>query len=917
MKKYLRQLITVLLTAVIAVGTVFPAGMVFAAETQDNKETNSTLEEIAKQLADQTKDPFGYRTEKKASSSKNLKEAAAFPSKFDLSAKFIEDGDETPYVTPVKFQNPFGSCWGFAAIAAAETSILGDGLAPGYAAVADPENDIKQLDLSEKHVINFITKPLDDKSSSQNGEGMYYVDPNLKLTDKFDLGGNTIFATGLFASGMGPNREDRNVPEGIQEDIFAYKGLNGEIEQSKVNGKWNDYCYSAEDDWDMPEELRFKQSYMLEESFLLPSPAKNVSQSETEPVYGYEPRGTEAIKDQLLNKRAVEIGFYADTSMPNQETEGMFISKNWAHYTNTMEAPPNHAVTIVGWDDTYPKENFVEGKQPPEDGAWLVKNSWGSGEESFPNRGSADWGIPVPKTDEEGNAVLDENGEPVMVGSGYFWLSYYDQSLTTPEALKFTSEIPSEGYYLDQYDLMPVGDYTAAELDQEIMMSNVFKADEKEQLDYISCETASPDTTVEYEIYLLPPGYKNPQEGVKVASGQGGPYKYGGFHKIKVTDEVLIQKDQYYSIVLTLKTPDNKYGFNLQTGTKEEIASLFGETSWQKGVINPGESFVYFDGKWNDFSDEKFQSKVLSGMQYFVSLDNLPIKGYCKKVQNLNMYLIGENPVDLKPYEIEWTGMYQVSKNLILRFRKDKAAVMPEDPEIKWEIPAGSEGLFDLVVNEQDSSRCTLTALKPGTGYLVASCEGIGSLVVRVNIPKRGWYDVWDVGDLSYGERTLLFINDPEGTAVPFSTFTLTSDNPKVATVTAKGFVKAVGLGKTVIRARDQRGVEEIVHVRVVKGYQYLNLKGKKLTLKAAELSSGPKTIKRTKLITVKGAKGKLTFKKKSGSKLITISKKTGKITVKQGLKQGTYKIKVQVTAGATKNYRKASEIVTFKIVVK
>lgn len=37
-----------------------------------------------------------------------------------------------------------------------------------------------------------------------------------------------------------------------------------------------------------------------------------------------------------------------------------------------------HAIIIVGWDDNYSKTNFKASAQPPEDGAWLVKNSWGS-----------------------------------------------------------------------------------------------------------------------------------------------------------------------------------------------------------------------------------------------------------------------------------------------------------------------------------------------------------------------------------------------------------------------------------------------------------------------------------------------------------------------------------------------------------
>ena len=52
------------------------------------------------------------------------------PESFDLRS-VDTDGDgigDRCYVTPVRFQNPFGTCWGFAAIAAAEISILGNNL---------------------------------------------------------------------------------------------------------------------------------------------------------------------------------------------------------------------------------------------------------------------------------------------------------------------------------------------------------------------------------------------------------------------------------------------------------------------------------------------------------------------------------------------------------------------------------------------------------------------------------------------------------------------------------------------------------------------------------------------------------------------------------------------------------------------
>ncbi len=48
---------------------------------------------------------------------------------------------------------------------------------------------------------------------------------------------------------------------------------------------------------------------------------------------------------------------------------------NGALYHNNEEYP-NHAVTIIGWDDNYSRENFVS--KPERDGAWIVKNSYGT-----------------------------------------------------------------------------------------------------------------------------------------------------------------------------------------------------------------------------------------------------------------------------------------------------------------------------------------------------------------------------------------------------------------------------------------------------------------------------------------------------------------------------------------------------------
>ena len=331
-------------------------------------------------------------------------------------------------------------------------------------------------------------------------------------------------------------------------------------------------------------------------------------------------------------------------------------------------------------------------------------NSRGSGEKEFPKQGGANWGIPVPKKDSEGNTVIGEDGEPEMVGSGYFWLSYYDQTLALPEALEFDKSNVNDSYYLDQYDYMPVNDIVTAELDQEILMSNVFQAEVTERLEQISCQTSAPGTKVGYQIYLLADDYKSPIDGVMVAEGETEPYAFGGFHKIHIDSDKqpVIQKNQYYSIVLTM-TVDGKYSFNLSLDLGEELAKLFEAETWVKGVVNKGESFMKIDGKWYDYTNETLMKKLVGDSWMLYSFDNFPIKGYCKEVTDrASIYAATGSKMELSQVG------ENTAANIIIRF-KGKAAYLPEDPEIKWTLLDGCEKLVDFKVNGEDPSRAAVT----------------------------------------------------------------------------------------------------------------------------------------------------------------------------------------------------------------
>ncbi len=137
-------------------------------------------------------------------------EETAFPASFDLRS-VDTDGDgvgDRCYVTPVRAQYPFSTCWGFASTAAAETSILGSIL-------KDDPDAWKTLNLSEKQLAFFAHYHLDDPASSQNGEGVYPI--KFEGADDIYGGGSTYLATNTYAAGIGPTYESR-------DEALAYRG---------------------------------------------------------------------------------------------------------------------------------------------------------------------------------------------------------------------------------------------------------------------------------------------------------------------------------------------------------------------------------------------------------------------------------------------------------------------------------------------------------------------------------------------------------------------------------------------------------------------------------------------------------------------------------------------------------------------
>ena len=673
-------------------------------------EDDAALQELADNMQHGNA-AFNFTSEK--SHKKGAMGSDGLPTKYDLR--------DLGYVTPVKSQSPYGTCWGFSAIAAAESSLLSSG-------IAKPEDmdETGTLNLSEKHLTYFTYQSIDDPEDSQFGEGRQF-DKSATVQDHYNQGGFIVTATSVFSSGIGPNLENRAYPDEPgtnMKDVLGYFGKNKNVnrvkQQKMVNGepvlKWEDVGYSATDDWSIDHNYRYLQSYVLTESNILPSPAKFTKDKNGKLHYEYNEEATKVLKKELMAGRAISVGFKADTTMPGETKDGKLISRNWAHYTNTPEEDPNHAVTIVGWDDTYSAANFIEGQQPPADGAWLVKNSWGSDEESFPNIGYGGWGI--EKTDAAGNKVLDENGNTIH--TGYFWLSYYDQSITIPETFEFDRSNVGKSYFLSQYDKMPVDDVAASRISSPAKMANVFYTEDAMNLEQVSCQTTYPGTKVTYNIYLLPDNYKSPDDGYLAESIQK-TYEYGGFHKATLDKPLRIQPQQSYAVEVVQEI-GGKYCISLQKGMNKKTAKAEGMRFWSKAVMNKGESFISINGKYQDLANEKLKKTLLGKEYYECVIDNLPIKAFGKTADS-NLKLEVDELTQVLGAENEKDYLYLSLSGTSDSAKDAKASWVSLNPEIA-----------EVAAFENNDCVGLITPKKLGVANVTASIEGLGTTIAKVYV---------------------------------------------------------------------------------------------------------------------------------------------------------------------------------------
>lgn len=515
-------------------------------------------------------------------------------------------------VTDVKFQNPWGSCWAFAGVAALESSYLkASGAVTGEGEAQDPllSGLTRSPNLSEHALAWFNHEAQTEQSAgSQAGEGTFYNEGENTPGNQI-LGGMPYQVESAWTAWQ-CLVNDSTAPYTYcdEKGFHTQDGSWWTIDFNKpVEPDPNNTNDARNKDWSLDPSLRTAEDtgIRVSETIELPSPA-TVDRDEDTGVKtygGYNATATEAIKQTLVDVGAVSITYLSDNSQPAESPDQKYNSDffsydEWCQYNNGTNPSVDHSVTIVGWDDDYPAANFTgtvggsprdDGYPNGGDGAWLVKNSWGS--DSF----CADRGYEPDDLLRWG--IYDEDKF-----SGFFWLSYYDHTIANPVAYRVASDdqVCGNNY---QYDYLGVAQIPVAPVMQgDISVANVFTAEGFEELEAVSAWTFSQSATVKARVYLLDDGAKNPTDG-KLVAEKSQEFAFGGFHTMMLDAPVRLSEGQRFAVVESVPTEvaDSETGelvqggyLNLESAYNAALTESY-ETS-ARAIANDGETYITEDG---------------------------------------------------------------------------------------------------------------------------------------------------------------------------------------------------------------------------------------------------------------------------------------------------------------------------------
>ena len=308
----------------------------------------------------------------------------------------------------------------------------------------------------------------------------------------------------------------------------------------------------------------------------------------------------DATKQAIIDHGAV----VADYTHFDDVTKENYLGTDGKSYYCGTSKESNHAITIVGWDDNYNRNNFSgsDSGLPSVNGAWIVQNSWGTS-----------WG--------EG---------------GYFYISYEDATLGDPI---YYDMQPADTYdYNYYYD----GNALAAGIPSPkgLKYANIYevKGSDNEVLEAVGFSDLNEDNDAYYYTITIYTDVED--EDDLTASNEAVSWNVQtngyGFHTFELPEgkEVSLKKGDKYAVCVAYnyhKTAGSQDTTKIATEMEYKVSTL--PVYYYTGN-QAGQSFIDEGDGWVDMNSYGWTARIKA----FTTDASAPVAKDYERIYGMNRY---------------------------------------------------------------------------------------------------------------------------------------------------------------------------------------------------------------------------------------------------------------------------------------
>ena len=516
---------------------------------------------------------------------------------------------KTANLPAIRNQVGYGVCWAFSTISLLEINLLKNKL------VAD------DIDLSEFHLVNFTYNNVTDPLGGSAGDTTTFLRSSNSVTQN---GGDIRMAFNSLMDWEGA----------VDETLVPY---TAEV-ASTINTTG------------LSDDLARKNTKIHLQNY-----------------YKVNMTNQTDVKQAITDYGALSISYYA---YGGHSSNKYYNSSTAGYYCYDSNTGTNHAVTVVGWDDNYSKDNFPT--EPEGDGAWIVRNSWGS--------------------------YFGENG--------YFYLSYYDKS-TKVEGYAVeaqTSDNYDNNYQYDGtgwFSYMGYSGYGGTNKYANVFTAKANKS-KAENIEAVSFEDySSAGCKYNISIYTNLTDVSDPESGTLECT-QSGQTTFDGAYTIKLNNPVYVEDGTTFSVVVELISSTNNGPYMVSDTTYN--GSWF---SCESAALE-NQSYIYrpYDRSWVDYGkreNKNFRIKAYT--------DNSDIKTVA--VESVSLDKTEAVLKEKETVKLNATVLPENADNKNVHFTSDNDAVAAVDDNGLVTALSSGEAVITVITEDgKKTAKCKITVEK-------------------------------------------------------------------------------------------------------------------------------------------------------------------------------------------------------------